>query len=91
MSQEGGSPSIVVKEGDTLSEGCKLQLPRCWMVFFTLICCKICVACLKRPKINEKEAMDGPFFKKVLRYISSMSLNGLGPRADVINKYSILK
>ena len=26
-------------------------------------------------------------FKKVLRFDSSMSLNGLGPRADVINKF----
>ena len=27
--------------------------------FFTLICCKICNTCLKRPKINEKEAGNG--------------------------------
>ena len=36
-----------------------------WMVFifFTLICCKkIIDVCLKRPKINEKEAGVGPFF-----------------------------
>ena len=30
---------------------------------FALICCKNCIACLKRPKINEKEAEVGPFFK----------------------------
>ena len=30
--------------------------------FFTLICCKNCIVCLKRPKINEKEAGVGPFF-----------------------------
>ena len=24
----------------------------------------ICIVCLKRPKINEKEAKDGPFFEK---------------------------
>ena len=29
---------------------------------FTLICCKNCVVCLKRLKINEKEAGVGPFF-----------------------------
>ena len=29
------------------------------MDFFTLICCKVCIFCLKRPKINEKEAEDG--------------------------------
>ena len=32
--------------------------------FFTLICCKNCIVCLKRPKINEKEAGIGPFFLK---------------------------
>ena len=33
--------------------------------FFTYICCKICNdVCLKRPKINEKEARVGPFFQK---------------------------
>ena len=29
--------------------------------FFTYICCKNCNVCLKRPKINEKEAGVGPF------------------------------
>ena len=32
--------------------------------FFTFICCKNCNVCLKRPKINEKEAEVGPFFLK---------------------------
>ena len=33
--------------------------------FFTLICCKNCInVCLKRPKINEKEAGVGPFVSK---------------------------
>ena len=32
--------------------------------FFTLICCKICIVCLKGPKINEKKTGVGPFFKK---------------------------
>ena len=31
--------------------------------FFTLICCKNCIVCLKRPKINVKEAGVGPFKK----------------------------
>ena len=32
------------------------------LTFFTLICCKNCIdVCLKRPKINEKEAGVGPF------------------------------
>ena len=29
--------------------------------FVTLICCKNCIVCLKRPKINEKEAGVSPF------------------------------
>ena len=29
--------------------------------FFALICCKNSIVCLKRPKINEKEAGVGPF------------------------------
>ena len=28
------------------------------------ICCQNCIACLKRPKTNEKEAGIGPFFNK---------------------------
>ena len=32
--------------------------------FFTLICCRDCTVCLKRSKINEKEAGVRPFFKK---------------------------
>ena len=31
--------------------------------FFTLICCKNYIVCLKIPKINEKEAGVGPFKK----------------------------
>ena len=34
--------------------------------FFTYICCKNCNVCLKRPKINEKEPVVGPFNKKQL-------------------------
>ena len=32
--------------------------------FLTLICCKNCIVCLKRPKINEKEAGVGPLKKE---------------------------
>ena len=35
--------------------------------FFTLICCKNCIVCLKISKINEKEARVGPFLKKILQ------------------------
>ena len=32
--------------------------------FFTYNCCKNCNVCLKRPKINEKEAGVGPLKKQ---------------------------
>ena len=53
--------------------GRQLMFERSWVrilapytgwTFFTLICCKNCVVCLKRPKINEKEARVGPIFFK---------------------------
>ena len=40
-----------------------------WMDFFALICCKNYIVCVKRLKLNEKEAEDGPFLKIVyLKY-----------------------
>ena len=38
--------------------------PRYWMdmTFFTFICCKNCIVCLKRPKINKKRGRVGPIF-----------------------------
>ena len=35
---------------------------------FTLICCKNCSVCLKRPKINEKEAGVGTFKKNAQEF-----------------------
>ena len=43
-------------------------------IFFTYICCKNCNdECLKRPKINEKEAGVGPFIKNY--FLSSFTNN----------------
>ena len=66
---------LVVKGGDSQSEGHKFESLD---GFFTLICCKICVNCLKRPKINEKEAEDGPltFFLKEIAVHLETSKNG---------------
>ena len=36
------------------------------LYFFSVISCKICIVCLKRPKINLKEAGVGPFEKKFI-------------------------
>ena len=32
--------------------------------FFTLICCKICIVCLKKTENKQKEAEDGPLKKR---------------------------
>ena len=36
------------------------------MTFFTLICCKNCIVCLKGLKVNKKDAGVGPFKKNNL-------------------------
>ena len=43
-----------------------VQIPALYTgwTFFALIFCKNCIVCLKRPKINEKEAGVGSFLKK---------------------------
>ena len=54
----------MVMGGDSRSEGRGFESQRCILDghFFTLICCKIVLMFVcKRPKINEKEARDGPF------------------------------
>ena len=43
--------------------------------FFTLICCKNCIVCLKRPKINKKEAGVGPILKKRKEKRKKISVN----------------
>ena len=55
----------MAKGGDSLSEVVSSN-PSAGLDghFFTLICFKIFIVCLKRPKIKEKEAKDGPFEKQ---------------------------
>ena len=51
---------------DSRSEGCVFAAPNTGWTFFPYICCKNCNdICLKRPKINEKEAGVGRFKKKL--------------------------
>ena len=61
------SPGLVVMGGDSRSEGCVFE-SQCRILdghFFTFICCKIILMFVwKRPKINEKEAGDGPLKKE---------------------------
>ena len=60
----GGSPGLVVMGDDSCLRGCGFESQRHILDghFFTIFCCKNCIVCLKRPKINEKGAGVGHFF-----------------------------
>ena len=45
-----------------------------WMDIFHINLCKICIVCLKRQKINEKEAEDGHFKVMQHTYVGSNKL-----------------
>ena len=66
----GGSPGIVVIGDNSCSRGRGFESQRRTLDghLLTLICCKNCIVCLKRLKINEKKSGVGPFFKKVSKY-----------------------
>ena len=69
MALWGGSPGLVVMGRDSRSKGhgFKSQHRILDGHFFTCICCKNCNdVCLKRWKINKKEAGVGPFLKKIM-------------------------
>ena len=53
--------------------------------FFTLICCKNYIVCLKRPKTNEKEAEVGPFLKNfTTTTVTVLACNVLASRISVL-------
>ena len=56
----------MVMGGDSCSEGRGFESEHRILDehFLHIFVVKICNVCLKRPKINEKEAGVGPFFKK---------------------------
>ena len=61
----GGSPGLVVMGGDSHSEGHGFE-SRYYILdghFSHIFVVKICNVCLKRPKINKKEAGVGPLKK----------------------------
>ena len=62
---KGRSPGLVVMGGDSCLKVMGSMVYYMELTFFTLICCKNCFVCLKRPKINEKVAQVGPL-KKLL-------------------------
>ena len=62
----GTSPGLVVMGRDSHLKGRGFESPNRILDghFFTYVCCKNCYyVCLKRLKINEKEAGVGPFYK----------------------------
>ena len=64
----GGRPGLVVMGDNSYLRGCGFESRRRILDghFFTMICCKNCIVCLKIPKINEKEARVGPFKKIIM-------------------------
>ena len=61
----------MVMGGYSRSEGCEFVSLHSILYghFFTYICCKNCTVCLKRPKINGKEAVVGPFKKQITNLV----------------------
>ena len=54
----------MVMGDDSCLRGCRFKSRRHILGghdIFTLVCCKNCIVCLKRLKINEKEAGNGSF------------------------------
>ena len=88
----GGSPGLVVMGGDLYSERSWVRIPAPYTgwTFFTWVCCINCNVCLKRPKINAKEAGDGPF-KKLLKGVGYVSVwPKLCPKSDLDLRWKIL-
>ena len=75
----GGSPGLVVKGGDSRSEGGGFEPWGCILdghdIFSHIFVVKICNFCLKRPKISEKEAGVGSFKKTLSLYVKLRSLS----------------
>ena len=56
---------------------------------FTYICCKNCNVCLKRSKINEKEAGVGPFFlKKDVKILNILHRGWRKGNTETVGKYA---
>ena len=77
LGTEGGRPGPVVSGRDSRSEGHGFESRHQILDehLFTYICCKNCNhVCLKRPKINEKEAGLAHFLKKVAQLKGSSDM-----------------
>ena len=64
----------MVMGGDSRSKGRGFESQRRILDghFFTLICCKNCIVCLKRLKRNEKEAGVGPFLRTLTHVLEQL-------------------
>ena len=85
----GGSPGLVGMGDDSCLQGRGFES---WHRildghFFTLICKNCINVCLKRPKINEKEAGAGPFKKRFIEHSSVVSSAPtiLRPRVQILS------
>ena len=63
----GESPGLVVMGGESCTGGREFKSRKLDGYFLTFIFVKIAMSVGKRPKINEKDAGDGPFFKNTER------------------------
>ena len=71
----GGSPGLVVMGRDSCFKGRGFES---WHHildghFFTYICCKNCIVCLKKTKNKRKRGRVGPFFKSIKIYLFIIS------------------
>ena len=74
----GGNPGLVVMGGDMFRRSwVRIPVPYTGWTwhFFTLICCKKIIVCLKRPKINKKRPGCAHFLNKIWFYPNKVSLN----------------
>ena len=88
---KGGSPGLVVMGRDSRSKGSGFESQYRILDghFFTYICCKNCNICLKRTKINEKEAGVGTYLKKTFS-LGKIGRDGGGP-TDADQKATLIK
>ena len=56
----------MVTGGDSCSRGLGSNLSTGYLIDIFHICCKNCIICSKRPKINKKYPGDGMFLKAVI-------------------------
>ena len=59
------------------------RIPTGWTFFQLSFCCKVCNVCLKKTKINEKEAVVGPCFEKRRKELVQQFLSHFWADVDI--------